>query len=301
MKRVMCLTLKRSLALVLIVMLSLLVLSCSLKSNEPNPATPEGRFELAKKEFAAGRFEKAAGYAAKILKDTPNHELAASAALLEMTVYAGLAEGYREVAKTYIDGRNFTRDVRVKNEFRNRAFDVYKSEKAYALTFFESFEAFAKKMDKGKALTFQVNYPQAEAGPRLAYEKVAKGILISDEEHFKDQEETLRNGVWMALTSFVGAGGDRAKAKTLLAAGNVTVTPGEFLLAVAQFYHRQEPLFDRMALNEAQNFKAFCEHTNDTVVQSIEALKAGGDKKSLDEALQLKKECDANMKKLKKA
>lgn len=292
---------KRHLILALNIFLILFFFSCSSQSNQPNPLTPEGRFELAKREFSAARFDKALEYTAKILHDTPNHESANSAAIMQMTIYGGLAEGCRQIAKAYADGRMMTRDVRVKNDFRNTGWDYYRRQKAYILNFLEGFENYSKKMDKTKPVSFQGLYPQVEAGPRIFLEKVRKGMTISDEDRQKDAEGELRNGVLTVLTELAGLGEDRAKAKTLYAAGAVTVDPGDFLFAVAKILHEQDVLFDRLQLNELQNFKMFCDRTNKTAAESLDLLKPKGEKKKIDAAVQLKKDCEAMMKQFKKA
>ncbi len=278
----------------------LFLVSCS-QSNEPNPATPEGRFELAKQEFTAARYEKALNYTSKILRDTPNHELAYSAAIMEMTIYGGLAEGCFKASKAFSEGMMMTRDLRIRNDFRSKAFDYYRREKDYLTGFAEGFDRFSGKMDKDKAISFKGAYPGIEAGPRIALEKVRKGLVIPEEDRLKDEEEELRDGVVYMTTALAGVGEDRAKAKTLYAAGLISVQPGDFLFAVAKFLHTQDAMFDRTALNDVKNFRSFCERTNKTITESIDLLKAQGDKKKLDEAMKLKKECEATMKRIGKA
>jgi hypothetical protein len=292
---------KRSCILAINLLFVLVLLSCSGGSTQPNPATPEGRFELAKRELSSARYEKAIEYTSKILRDTPNHELAGSAAIMQITIYGGLAEGCRQLGKAFADGRTMTRDVRVKNDFRNTAFDYYRRQKANILNFIESLDAYSKKMDKTKPVSYQGLYPQVEAGPRIFLEKVRKGMLIADEDRRKDEEEELKNGVLTVLTELAGAGDDRAKAKALFANGSVSVDPGDFLFAVAKILHEQDVLFDRLQLNELTNFKMFCDRTNKTVTESLDLLKAKGDKKKIDAAAQLKKDCDMMMKQFKKS
>lgn len=292
---------KRAYILVINLLLIVFLLSCSGPSNQPNPATPEGRFELAKREFSSARYDKALDYATKILRDTPDHELAGSAAMMQMTIYGGLAEGCRQLGKAFADGRMMTRDVRIKNDFRNTAFDYYRRQKAYILNFAEGFDAYSRKMDKTKPVSYQGVYPQIEAGPRIFLEKVKKGLPIADEDRRKDEEEELKNGVLSVLTQLAGVGDDRAKAKTLFAAGTVSVDSGDFLLAMAKILHEQDVLFDRLQLNELTNFKMFCDRTNKTVTESLDLLKAQGDKKKIDAATQLKKDCDKMMKQFKKS
>ncbi|MFI5174205.1 MAG: hypothetical protein ACHQKY_05075 [Terriglobia bacterium] len=292
---------KRSCILVINLLLILFMLSCSGSSNQPNPATPEGRFELAKREFSSARYEKALEYTSKILRDTPNHELAGNAAIMEITIYGGLAEGCRQLGKAFADGRMATRDVRIKGAFRNTAFDYYRRQKANILNFIESLDAYTKKIDKTKPVSYQGVYPQVEAGPRISLEKVKKGMLIADEERRKDEEEELKNGVLTVLTELAGVGDDRAKAKALFATGAVSVDPGDFLFAVAKILHEQDVLFDRFQLNELTNFKMFCDRTNKTVTDSLDLLKDKGDKKKIDAATQLKKDCDMMMKQFKKS
>ncbi|MBZ5553333.1 MAG: hypothetical protein LAO21_11480 [Acidobacteriia bacterium] len=291
---------KRACILVINLLFIVFLISCSGTSNQPNPATPEGRFELAKQNFSIAKYDKALEYTAKILRDTPNHELAGSAALMQMTIYGGLAEGCRQLGKTYADGRMMTRDVRIKNDFRNTAFDYYRRQKAYILNFVEGFDAYSKKMDKTKPVSYQGVYPQIEAGPRIFLEKVKKGLPIAEEDRSKDEEEELKNGVLTVLTQLAGVADDRAKAKTLFAAGPISVDTGEFLLAIAKILHEQDVLFDRLQLNELTNFRMFCDRTNTTVTESLDLLKAKGDKKKIDAAAQLKKDCDAMMKQFKK-
>lgn len=283
------------------VVLILCFASCSSQSNQPNPATPEGRFELAQREFSAARFDKALDYTTEILRDTPRHELAQSAMMMQMMIYGGVAEGCLQTAKAYADGRLMTRDFRIKNDFRNTAFDYYRQQKANILQFVELFDLYAKSMDKSKPVTFQAIYPQTEAGPRIALEKVRKGLPVPDEDRLKDAEIEIRNGVLTVVTALTGAGEDRAKARSLLAAGTVNVDPADFLFAAAKILHAQEALFDQMQLNELENFKSFCDRTNRTVTQSVDLYKAKGDKKKLEAAVQLKKDCEAAMKKVKRS
>lgn len=282
------------------VILIFLMTSCSSQSNQPNPATPEGRFELAKREFSAARFDKALDYTDKLLRDTPQHELAPSARMLQMTIHGGLAEGCRQIGKAFADGRMMTRDVRVKNDFRNRAFDYYRRQKAYLLNFVESFEKYAKTLDKTKPITYQGTYPAAESAPRIFLEKVKKGMTIGPEDEQRDQQQELKNGVLTILTRLAGLDEDRAKAKAVFAEGTVTVDPADFLFAVAKTLHEQGALFDRLQLNEYLNFKAFCDRANATATQSVDLLKSKGDKKKIDEATRLKKDCEALVKQMKK-
>lgn len=292
---------KRALVPFMISLSILLLVSCSSQSNKPNPATPEGRFELAKQEISQGRFDKALDYTTKILRDTPQHELAPSAALMQMTIYGGLAEGCRQISKALMDGRNLTRDVRLKNDFRNTAFDYYRRQKAYALNFLELFEKQYAKMDKTRPVSFQGVYPQTEAAPRIFLEKARKGMPVASEDRLKDEEQELKNGVLTVVTALAGAGEDRPKAKALYAPGMLNVDRADFLFAIAKILHDQDVLFDRLQLNELQNFKMFCERTNTTVNESMDLLKAKGDKAKLEAATQLKKDCENMMKTYKKS
>ncbi len=282
---------------VLVTTLVLLILACLACSQEPkvNKETAEYHYAEAKKAMAEMKYEKAISLTSEILSQFAKSDYADRARILRMILMAGLSEGYRSMAEAYISG--FEKSTKNAGTFRSNAFDYYRKQKSAALGVYEDSDYFQKNFSENTPYILDCDFPTRDVTVNRGLNDIASGKMIVPDLLKVTEETELTNKVILALTDFVGAGEDRAKARGQLATGPKTLDHAEFMLSLGRTLLDNQKLFGRMALNDPQTFNQFFQKCKEFSELTQKILKEKPNKEVQGRANRLKMEIIAIEKK----
>ena len=237
-------------------MLILLLANSSCSQNPKiSKNSAEYQYSEAKKAMSDVKFEKAIILTGEIINKFANSEFADRARILRIVLLAGLNEGHANMAEAYISG--FEKSIKNAGALRSNAFDYYRKQKNEALGFYEACDFFLKNFSDQTPYVLDCEFPSKDFTPNRTLDEIRGGTL-PDSEHRKTAEEVeLCNGVISSLTGFLGAGGDRARARRLLEGGPKPLDHAEFIVMLGRTLLDDQKLFGRTGLNEIQYYRQF--------------------------------------------
>jgi hypothetical protein len=278
--------------------LMLLSLIASLSCNEKPRAvrgSAEWQYGEAKKAMSEIKYEKAISLTGEILNRFPNTEYADKARILRIILLSGLSEGYEKIAQAHIEG--FEKSIKNAGAFRSAAFDYYRKQKSVALGFYQACDFFLKNYSEQTPYVLDCDFPSQDLTPNRRLDEVRSGNRLDSEQLRAAEEDELRNGVITSLTGFLGAGGDRARARKLLEGGSHPLNHAEFMVMLGRTLLEDQKLFGRGVLNEIQNYRQFYQKTMECADLALKILKDKPDKEVQTRVEQLKGELEAQEKK----
>jgi hypothetical protein len=284
----------------LLIGLLLLLVSCLACSEKPkvNKETAEYRYAEAKKAMAEVKFEKAISATSEVISRFPGSDYADRARILRIVLMAGLSEGYKSMADAYIAG--YEKSIKNAGQFRAPAFDYYRKQKSAALGCYEASDYFLKNYSDKTPYVLDCDFPAQDVTVNRGIEDIRAGKLIAPELLIVTDQTELQNKVILTLTSFVGAGEERAKARKLLESGPKNLEHSEFMVSLARTLLDNQKLFGRQALNDPTNFKEFLQKAKESSDLAQKLLKEKPNKEIQGRADRLKKDIEALEKKLSK-
>ena len=226
--------------------------SCSSGPRPPEPGTPAFFWAAAESTYRGGDFRKTSENLAQF-QGTDN-ELAAQARPLAAVVSAGLAKGYYDLAEAYEAGARMNRND--PTPFRKQVSNLRSLSGTAALELAEWLRAVVEK-DKDANITLAALYPSGSMTEPPGVRKIAGGMLLQDSE--KDLLETamLQRGVVMAMSSFVGAPDDSARALGLLKSGQASVPRATFIYGAAAALYDLSPLYASTRLDSPTGCRCY--------------------------------------------
>jgi len=277
-------------------MLILLLANSSCSQNPKiSKNSAEYQYSEAKKAMSDVKFEKAIILTGEIINKFANSEFADRARILRIVLLAGLNEGHANMAEAYISG--FEKSIKNAGALRSNAFDYYRKQKNEALGFYEACDFFLKNFSDQTHYVLDCEFPSKDFTPNRTLDEIRGGTL-PDSEHRKTAEEVeLCNGVISSLTGFLGAGGDRARARRLLEGGPKPLDHAEFIVMLGRTLLDDQKLFGRTGLNEIQNYRQFYQKSSECAELALKILKDKPNKETQSLAEQLKTELEALEKK----
>jgi hypothetical protein len=284
----------------LVISLLLVLVSCLACGEKPkvNRETAEYHYAAAKKAMAEVKFDKAISATSEVISRFPGSEYADKARILRIVLMAGLSEGYKSMADAYIAG--FEKSIKEAGQFRAPAFDYYRKQKSSALGCYEASDYFLKNYSEKTPYVLDCDFPAKDVTVNRGVEDIRAGKLITPELLALTDQTELQNKVILALTSFVGAGEDRAKARKLLESGPRNLEHAEFMVSLGRTFLDNQKLFGRQALNDPINFKQFLQKAKESSDLAQKLLKEKPNKEIQERAARLKKDIDTLEKKLSK-
>lgn len=277
--------------------ISILVLSTLNCGEKPKAkrGSAEYQYAEAKKAISEVKFEKAIGLTGETLSRFASTEYADKARILRIVLLSGLSQGYGRMAEAHLDG--FEKSIKNAGAFRSTAFDYYRKQKNASLGFFEACDFFLKDYSEKTPYVLDVEFPSRDLTPNRRLDEVRSGNLLDAEQLKAAEEDELRNGLITSLTGFLGAGGDRAKARKLLEGGPKTLEHAEFMVMLGRTLLENQKVFGRSALNEIQNYRQFYQKSSEFAELALKILKDNPNQEVQTQAEQLKTELEVLEKK----
>ncbi len=235
----------------------LFTLSCSGGKPQYSRNSPEYVYSQAKQAMADVKYEKAIGLTNDVLQKFPDTEYAGKARILRVVLLAGLSAAYQDMAEAYLAG--FEKSIQNAGKLRSTAFDYYRKQKNAALGFSESCDYFLSGNAAQKTYVLECDFPSRDVAHNKQLAEVREGNVLDTEQRQAAEEQEVWDGMATTLSFFVGAVGDRAKARKLLEGGSKNMERSEFVVKLGRTLLENQKVFGRSALSDVQLYKQFYE------------------------------------------
>ncbi len=245
----------------LVVALSALIsISCSTGPQPPKPGTPAFYWSAAQETYAAGDYLKTAQHLESILGS--DNEYTARAYPWYLTLTAGMAKGYAELADNFEYGAKANRGNptpfrREMNDFRTVANRLY-------LQFGEEFLKF-RTAAKDPTVPLAFAYPKGSIFPSAQLDKIAHGQILQPAVVEDLRRSHLQTAVLLSTTRVVGAPEDTAKTQEIFKSANPSVPRDVFMAAMANAMFDAAKLFTPDKLSNDKRLEFFANNALETL------------------------------------
>ena len=277
----------------------MLAMSCGSGKPQLSKNSPEYLYSQAKEAVAEVKYEKAISLTNDVQQKFPDSEYATKARILRVVLLAGLSSAYRDMAEAYLEG--FDKPGGNSGKLRSTAFDYYRKEKNAALGLSEACDYFLKDTSAAKTYVLECDFPAREVAHNQRLDEVKEGNVLDGEQRRAAEEHEVWDGMINTVSFFVGAAGDRPKAKKLLESGTKTMDRPEFIVRLGRTLLDNQKVFGRPALNDVQLFRQFYDKALECAELSQKLLKDSPSAEVQTMADNLKGELEAMEKKGKKS
>ena len=277
----------------------MLAMSCGSGKPQLSKNSPEYLYSQAKEAVAEVKYEKAISLTNDVQQKFPDSEYATKARVLRVVLLAGLSSAYRDMAEAYLEG--FDKPGGNSGKLRSTAFDYYRKQKNAALGLSEASDYFLKDTSATKSYVLECDFPARDVAHNKRLDEVKEGNLLDGEQRRAAEEHEVWDGMINTLSFFVGAAGDRPKAKKLLESGTKTMDRPEFIVRLGRTLLDNQKVFGRPALNDVQLFRQFYDKAVECSELSQKLLKENPSPEVQTMADNLKGELEAMEKKGKKS
>lgn len=233
----------------------LLTMSCGSGKPPISKNSPEYLYSEAKEAMEEVKYEKAISLTSDLLQKFPDSEFAVKARMLRVVLLAGLSSAYRDMAEAYLAG--FEKPGPNAGKLRGTAFDYFRKQKNAALGLIEAADYFLKDTSTTKAYVLECDFPAREVAHNKRLDEVREGSVLDGDQRRAAEEHEVWDGMINTVSFFVGAAGDRPKAKKLLESGTRTMDRPEFIVRLGRTLLDNQKVFGRQALNDVQMFRQF--------------------------------------------
>lgn len=258
-----------------------LVVSCS--APQPRPTGVAYEYESAKDMLKKARFDRVLEFSEGPAKAIPHNAFTERAQVLQVVVYSGLVNGYKEIVDAYRKGADTTKNTRFKSTYERQRSDNLQYGSRLALGLGDVAHRMTESGALAKQYTLEAPYPSTEGPltlPQLA--KVTDGGWIEPEEQEAVARDAQLKGVDDALADIVG--GDRSKARAALGSGPVKIDGADFGLFLGRQLLVGASLFDRKHARDSTKLKTLCGEA-DEVAKAVAVLLKENPNKNKEKAL----------------
>lgn len=231
--------------------------SCSGGQPKMSKNSPEYVYSQARQAMAESKYEKAISLTNDVLQKFPDTEHADKARILRVVLLAGLSSAYQDMAEAYLAG--FEKSIQNAGKLRSMAFDYYRKQKNAALGFSEACDYFLSGSTPQKTYLLDCDFPSRDVAHNKRLSEVREGSVLDSEQRQAAEEQEVWDGMATTLSFFVGAVGDRAKARKLLESGSKSMERPELIVRLGRTLLENQKVFGRPALNDVQQFRQFYE------------------------------------------
>ncbi len=168
---------------------------CNSGPTPPQPGTPEFLWSVARTNYAAGDYVKAADNLTQLAKGTS--EFAVRSRPLAILLSSGIAKAYVDLADSFEAGGKANREnptpfIRKVNLFRGQASSASMQTAEAVHQFFQS--------NPPDSIPLDLAYPRGSAAEPVSLQRVAKGMMLPDAETDALQKEMIERSVLFAVT-----------------------------------------------------------------------------------------------------
>lgn len=218
------------------------------------PTGPAREYDDAKDMFKRGRFDRTLEFTGGLAKMVPPGPYTERARVLQVVVYSGVMQGYKNLAEAYAKGAQETKNTRFQAEYKRITNDVLRTGAQSGLGLGETAHLLTEGAQISKELILEAPYPSIEGPFEVAQlVQVKAGGWIEPDQQDAAAVDAQRKGIDDALAAIVG--GDRPKAQSALAAGPVKLNGVDFGIYLGKQLVDAASFFDRKHLRDYPKFR----------------------------------------------
>ena len=247
-----------------------LMLACSPPVKRPTG--PASEYDDAKNMFKRGRFERTLEFTDGLASAPPANAFTERACVLRAVIYTGFIQAHKQLADAYEKGVEKTKNPRFQGEYGRQRHDNLQYGTRAALGLGEAVHKLTEGGTISKEVTLEASYPSVEGPAQVPQlDRVKMGAWIELEDQEAAMADAQRMGIDDALGEAVG--GDRAKAREVLAAGSAKIDGVDFALFLAQQMLDGASLYDRKHMRDQQKLKLLCGVADEATRAALAGLK----------------------------
>jgi hypothetical protein len=271
------------------------IIPAACSAPTPRPTGDAATYEDAKTMFKRGRFDRTLEFTEELAKERPPKEFTQRAQVLRLVAYAGLMQGYKDLAEGYGKGSETTKNPHFQTEYKRMRNDALHAGGQAALGLGDAAHRLTEGGQIAKELTLDAPYPTSE-GPLEVAElvKVRGGAWIEPEQQDAAAKAAQLKGIDDVLGAAVG--GDRSKARNAMNAGPVKIEGADFAIFLGQQMVDAAGFFDRKRMRDYQKLKALCDVANEAAAAALTLLKDNPDKDKVKAAKKIQDQVKAALK-----
>ena len=272
-----------------------LVLIASCSAPVPRPTGVAYEYDSAKDMLKKGQFNRALEFSDGAATATPPNEFTERARVLQVAIYSGLLNAYKELADAYAEGAEKTKNPSFQGDFSRLRHDYLQYGSRAALGLGEVAHRITEGEMVSKEFTLEAPFPSAEGPAEVVQLKhVMEGGWIEPQDQEAAAIDAQRKGIDDALAGIIG--GDRAKARTALEAGPVKIDGADFAIYLGSQMLQGASLFDRKHMRDAQKLRVLCNEADEAAKAALALLKENPDKAKEKAAKKLQEDIKAVVK-----
>jgi len=248
------------------------VVLASCGPSTSNPSAQTSPYDRAKEAFKSGQLDKALDLTDKLATATPPEDSTDRARVLRAVIYSGELKGAKELAEAYNKGAEKATASPARSGYHRLQHDTLVTAGKAALGLAATAHQIAPDGVIAKELTLDASYPAAEGSSEIKeLATVEAGTLISPDQQDSASVDAMRKGVDDALGEVVG--GDRAKARNVLASGSTKLEGTAFAIFLAQQLAEGAVVFDKHHSLDPQRLRSLCDEGDETLKAASALLK----------------------------
>ncbi len=272
---------------------AILFVACSAPT--PRPTGDAAVYQDAKDMFKKGRFDRSLEFTEDLARQKPPKEFTQRAQVLRLITYAGLMQGYKDLAEGYGKGSETTKNPHFETDYKRMRNDALHAGGQAALGLGDVAHRLTEGGQIATELSLEARYPTSE-GPLEVPEliKVRTGAWIEPDQQDAAAKAAQLNGIDHVLGAAVG--GDRSKARNAMNAGPVKIHGADFAIFLGRQLVDAAGFFDRKRLRDYQKLKALCGEADESATAALTLLKEKPDKDKVKAAKKIQDQVKAALK-----
>lgn len=275
--------------------LYLLFVGCA---GEPPAPTAAQYFAALKDNVAATEYAAALKNIDFLLK-APGHEaLDPQARLLQVALLTAVADGRKEMAEAYDQGRREPAARNLYAEFTRLRTDYYRGARDPLIAAMEAFLKHRGELDN-QPIPLQVAFPGFSGSEHTALAKIRRGLWVGADDRQRAEMDVTRNALARILTRLVQAEDDLHKGQEVFKQGNVEICPCCYLVDMSRTIVDVGEIFDREALDDVRFRRTSYEIARDNVDTALQLMSDQPNKEHLAKAKKFKARCEKSLKAMK--
>jgi hypothetical protein len=265
------------------IVVAVLLAGCSAPT--PRPTGDAATYQDAKDMFKKGRFDRVLEFTDELAREKPPKEYTERAQVLRLINYAGMMQGYKDLADAYGKASEATKNPHFETDYKRMRNDALHAGGQAALGLGDVAHRLTEGGQIEKELTLDAPYPTTE-GPLEVPEliKARSGAWIEPDQQDAAAKAAQLKGIDEVLGEAVG--GDRSKARNAMNAGPLKIEGTDFAIFLGQQLVDAAGFFSAKRLSDYQKLKVLCGVADQSATAALALLKEKPDK---DKATAVKK------------
>lgn len=249
--------------------------------------SPEALYALAQDQIGNANYYPAVDTLARVAREAPKSALALRARVLRVTLLAGMAQAFKNIAEGYLAGHQQAGAAAYAGQMRAVAMDYFGRSRGRAIEMLEALD-FLLREPVNTPIRLDLSLPAAPGGDSQALAKVREGTWVGEQELGQLEKALLAS--------------ELAQAASALAAGQPSagaeIDLGRFYLELAQEIVDLSSIYRPEALGDRRMLRLFHERAASAATHAAQLAREKGDSKLEEESQQVLTHCQDALKKL---